>query len=82
MLTELFHEQSGRMHELEDELAKLKGQAGSSHPQFQLQTARAPRSSSPNFLHFVGLDRGRHPGLPWGVAGVTRRSTWTESLSI
>jgi hypothetical protein len=24
---------------------------------------------SPNFLHFVGLDRGRHPGLPWGVAG-------------
>jgi hypothetical protein len=31
--------------------------------------------SSPNFLHFVGLDRGRHPGLPWGVAGVTRRST-------
>jgi hypothetical protein len=32
-------------------------------------------SNSPNFLHFVGLDRGRHPGLPWGVAGVTRRST-------
>jgi hypothetical protein len=21
-------------------------------------------SYSPNFLHFVGLDRGRHPGLP------------------
>jgi hypothetical protein len=20
--------------------------------------------TSPNFLHFVGLDRGRHPGLP------------------
>jgi hypothetical protein len=36
---------------------------------------------SPNFLHFVGLDRGRHPGLPWGVAGVTRRSTYTESPS-
>jgi hypothetical protein len=33
---------------------------------------------SPNFLHFVGLGRGSHPGLPWGVAGVTRR---TESLS-
>jgi hypothetical protein len=30
---------------------------------------------SPNFLHFVGLDRGRHPGLPKGVAKVTRRST-------
>jgi hypothetical protein len=38
--------------------------------------------ASPNFLHFVGLDRGRHPGLPWGVAaGVTRRSTKTESPS-
>jgi hypothetical protein len=22
-----------------------------------------PDSYSPNFLHFVGLDRGRHPGL-------------------
>jgi hypothetical protein len=47
MLTELFHEQSGRMHELEDELAKLKGQAGSSHPQFQLQTARAASEFAP-----------------------------------
>jgi hypothetical protein len=37
--------------------------------------------ASPNFLHFVGLDSGSHPGLPWGVAGVTRRSTQTESLS-
>jgi myosin heavy subunit len=41
MLTELFHEQSNRMHELEDELTKLKGQAGSSHPQFQPQVAGA-----------------------------------------
>jgi hypothetical protein len=30
---------------------------------------------------FVELDRGRHSGLPWGVAGVTRRSSSTESLS-
>jgi hypothetical protein len=29
---------------------------------------------SPNFLHFVCLDRGRHPGLPLEVAKVTRRS--------
>jgi hypothetical protein len=35
----------------------------------------------PHFLHFVGLDRGRHPGLPWGVAKVTRPCTKTESLS-
>jgi hypothetical protein len=42
---------------------------------------KVEHESSPNFLHFVGLDRGRHPGLPWGVAGVTRRSTYTESLS-
>jgi hypothetical protein len=37
--------------------------------------ALSVRSISPNFLHFVGLDRGRHPGLPQGVARVTRRST-------
>jgi hypothetical protein len=30
---------------------------------------------SPNFLHFLGSDRGRHPGLPSGVAGVTRRDS-------
>jgi hypothetical protein len=34
ILTELFHEQSNRMHKLEDKLTKLKGQAGSSHQQF------------------------------------------------
>jgi hypothetical protein len=40
-------------------------------------TLRGPLAISPNFLHFVGLElcRGRHPGLPWGVAGVTSRST-------
>jgi hypothetical protein len=48
------------------------------------QVFRTPCShwcTSPNFLHFVGLDRGRHPGLPSGVAKVTRPSIWTESLS-
>jgi hypothetical protein len=34
-----------------------------------------------NFLHFVGLDRGRHLGFLLGVAEVARTSTWTESLS-
>jgi hypothetical protein len=38
------------------------------------------KNHSPNFLHFVGLDRGS-PGLPYGMARVTRRSTATESLT-
>jgi hypothetical protein len=56
MLTELFHEQSSRMHELEDELAKLKGQAGSSHPQFQLQTARAASEFAPPTVRVTPKD--------------------------
>jgi hypothetical protein len=36
---------------------------------------------SPNVLHFVGLDKGTHPGLPSGVAKATRPSASTESLS-
>jgi hypothetical protein len=36
---------------------------------------------SPDFLHFVGLHRGRHSGLPYGVAKVTHLRTYTESLS-
>jgi hypothetical protein len=35
--------------------------------------------SSPNFLHFVGLDRGRHSGLPSSVAKVTPPNPLTES---
>jgi hypothetical protein len=31
-----------------------------------------------NYLNFVGLDRGRHPGLPSGVAKVTRPRNLTE----
>jgi hypothetical protein len=56
VLAELFHEQSSRMHELEDELAKLKGQAGSSHPQFQLQTARAASEFAPPTVRFTPKD--------------------------
>jgi hypothetical protein len=32
-------------------------------------------------VHFVGLDKSRHPGLPKGVAKMMRPSTSTESLS-
>jgi hypothetical protein len=32
-------------------------------PELQ-QRVNAASPASPNFLHFVGLDRGRHPGLP------------------
>jgi hypothetical protein len=33
---------------------------------------------SPDFLYFLGLDKGRHPGLPSGVAEVMRPSTAKE----
>jgi hypothetical protein len=56
MLTELFHEQSSRMHELEDELAKLKGQAGYSQPQFRLQTARAASEFAPPTVRVTPKD--------------------------
>jgi hypothetical protein len=40
--------------------------------------ARQVLTLNPIFRHFVGLDKGRHLGLPLGVAKVTRPSAKTH----